>query len=79
MLYILNLVSANFKALSHCQIKLSFLLENEQETEDKVVHDKIGFFGNNDLKGYKYFMASFEETIVAIVEKGLYKNSIAEL
>ena len=55
------------------------MLENEQETEDKVVHDKIGFFGNNDLKGYKYFMASFEETIVAIVEKGLYKNSIAEL
>jgi hypothetical protein len=31
LLYLLNLVSANFKALSHCQIKLSFLLDNELE------------------------------------------------
>ena len=31
LLYLLNLVSANFKALTHCQIKLSFLLDNELE------------------------------------------------
>jgi hypothetical protein len=28
-LYLLNLVNANFRALSHCQIKLSFLLDDE--------------------------------------------------
>jgi hypothetical protein len=65
LLYILNLVNANFKALSHCQIKLSYLLDNESDYENsKEVK-------NN--KGYKYFIAAFEETIVAIVEKGAHK------
>jgi hypothetical protein len=70
LLYILNLVNANFKALSHCQIKLSYLLDNE--SDNNSAENKI-------CKGYKYFMSAFEEIIVSIVEKGAHKQSISEI
>ena len=85
LLFLLNLVSANFKALNHCQIKLSFLLDDELAglTEEKKKAAQISinqeyeqFWQSNQHieKGYQYFMTAFESTIVAIVEKAQHKQ-----
>ena len=73
-------MNANFNALNHCQIKLSFLLDDELEGIDdkdkKHIQDNIeGLWADESIeKGYKYFMATYESTIVAIVEKGSHRD-----
>ena len=90
MLYLLNLVSANFKALSHCQIKLSFLLDNElegltseqqQKAKQQLSAGSLGFWeGPGSLqKGYNYFMSAYEATIVAVVEKAGQQAKLAAI
>jgi hypothetical protein len=37
----LNLLKANFKALGHCQIKLSYLLDNEFEGMSSEEQNKM--------------------------------------
>ena len=87
LLYLLNLVNANFRALSHCQIKLSFLLDDElahlSEAEQQTAVQDINkvqeeFWNNGKVeKGYRYFMLAYESTIVAVVEKGQHMEHLA--
>lgn len=73
----LRLVNANFKALSQCQIKLSYLLDDElaesQQDKDGLIAriSKEGhkFWENGLSKGYRYFMCAYETAIVATIGK----------
>jgi len=79
-LFLLNLVNASFKALDLCQIKLSFLLDDElegkTEEEKHLIEPNIEkMWADERLPlGYRYFMSTYEQTIVAIVEKGGHKE-----
>lgn len=89
LLYLFNLVNANFRALSHCQIKLSFLLDDElaqlSEAEQQMAVQDINkvqekFWNDGRIeKGYRYFMLAYESTIVAVVEKGQHIEHLAEI
>jgi hypothetical protein len=92
LLFLLNLVNANFRSLSHCQIKLSALLDDELAHYDKKEKDlhaqKISEHGHQYwaikpelTKGYRYFMSAYESSIVAIIEKdshSAYLESISD-
>lgn len=85
LLFLLKLVGVNFRALNHCQIKLSFLLDDELgDSEDKekalkdISKDPVGYWNKNE-RGYRYFMHTFESTIVAIVEKGAHKTFLQSI
>jgi hypothetical protein len=90
VLYLLNLVSANFKALNYCQIKLSYLLDDEladlpasrkEKANAEINQDPELFWAKNkDIeRGYKYFMNAYESTIVAVVEKGHHKQYVESI
>ena len=73
--------------MSHCQIKLSFLLDDElaqlSEAEQQTAVQDISkvqeeFWNDGQVeKGYRYFMLAYESTIVAVVEKGQHIEHLA--
>ena len=91
LLFMLNTLRANFKALSHCQIKLSFLLDNELEglsqdeqtrIQNEISQNSEKFWQSSEQKldkGYNYFMSVYEAVIVAIVEKARHQSKLAAI